>query len=305
MKKATASDIITLRHILSTFSSNKGFVVAAQCSKLVLTEEFVSEFGEHIDKKAFSGSPDLGLDMIKKYPNLFDIEVWKVSKVKSLEPLMDDDFSSKLSDSDLETAVKSADAKKITRELYRKHEARLSPGLREHIVNNTAFLSGADDETVAKHADSLTAAIFLNRSVDLKWTNGLIERVLKNKKLLRPSFAIAALSKSRDYAFIKRMLESELSYAQTNETFDLELRNFVSTLPEPYVGSLFSMLERSSPNALTYSVLSHTLKIKDYLEESFLIENIEHFKRNGMVGEVASYARSRDYGSLMVMLKLA
>jgi hypothetical protein len=305
MKKATSTDIETLRHILSTFSSNKSFIVETQCNKLVLTEEFVSEFKEHIDKKAFSNSPDLSLEMISKFPELFDAEVWKSNKAKSLEPLMDDKFAAKLSDVDLESAIKNSDPKKFTQDFFWKHEARISPGLREHIVNNTGFLNGSDDETIVRHADSLSQSVFFNRSVDIKWTNSLIESVLKNKRLLKASFVVASLSKSKDYAFIKRILEAQLTYTSTNETFDLELRNFISTMPEPYLGVLFSMLDKNNPNALTYSVLEHTLKMKDYLDEEFLMENVEHFKRNGLVGELATYARSHEYNSLLIMLKLA
>jgi hypothetical protein len=302
-KTITESEISTLKYMFQTFpESTRKTLIENQCSKYKITAAFVREFKEYITKDSFSKSPELSYDVISAFPDLYDYKVWMENTEKSLEPLMHDGFvDAYVPSKDVNPVMLGTNAKNINLEVFEKHFKILNDDVKTYVVNNSKITS---EELVRKHPDLVDITIFSNRNVPIKWTNPLIEYVLQNKRLT-VGFLIAILSQTNDFGFMKRMLETDFDYVKSGETFDNELKNFLMNVPYGYYPLVFDRVLANSPNALTYDVLKRILDVNDSLTEEFLIENLDVFKRSGLVGRLAEYARANEYKGLMVALKLS
>jgi len=302
-KTITQSEIDTLKYMFGTFpESTRKTLIENQCAKYKLTPDFIREFKEYISKKDFTTSLELSYDMIKMFEDMFDVETWIGHVDKSLEPLMHDDFIEKhLKERDLNHIIAYSNAKSITKEVFEKHFENLSNDVKAFIINASHI---TDEGLIRKYPGMVDEDAFKNKSMKVEWTNSLIEYVLTNKKLT-VKVLISALRKTKDFGFMKRMLETKFDYAQSAETYDDLLKEFIFTIPEIYYPRLFELLDEFSSNAITYDVLMALLITNQFLEEKFLIDNLTHFKRNGLTGKFAEYARANDYKSVMVALKLS
>jgi len=303
IKTIGASEVSTIRFMLGSMpEKNRKALVESQCSKYKISPEFVREFREHIGAGAFTKSPELTYDVIRAYPDLFDFGAWRFHREKSLEPLLHDEFVSKyVKEGELESCFLQTDPSNITPEVFDRHARSLGTDVTRFVLNKSRLTT---EDMIRKYTDLLDEDIFWNRYVKVDWTNALLEHVLANKTLTA-RFLVNALSKTTDLAFMKRMLNAPLRYQDYTGTFDGELKGLLLNIPQAYYGDVFSALSKHSPNAITYSLLDTLLTMNDSLEEEFLMENAEHFKRNGLTGRLAAHARANDYKSLLVMLKLA
>jgi hypothetical protein len=304
IKTIGASEVSTIRFMLGSMpEKNRKALVESQCSKYKISPEFVREFREHIGRDAFTKSPELTYDVIRAYPDLFDFGQWSLHRDKSLEPLLHDEFVSKhcTADKSVEICFLQTDPSNITPEVFDRHARSLGTDVTRFVLNKSRLTT---EDMVRKYPDLLDEDIFWNRYIKLDWTNALLEHVLANKTLTA-RFLVNALSKTTDLAFMKRMLNADLKYQDYTGTFDGELKGLLLNIPQAYYSEVFSVLSKHSPNAVTYSLLDTLLTMNDSLEEEFLMENAEHFKRHGLTGKLAAHARANDYKSLLVMLKLA
>jgi DNA integrity scanning protein DisA with diadenylate cyclase activity len=150
----------------------------------------------------------------------------------------------------------------------------------------------------------LTADVFKNRNLNIEWSEDLIEKIFANK-VLTVRFVLSALTNVKNIFFIEKVLkDSSFKYEPTNETFNVELKNFINRISENQIGYLFDILRTNNPAAFTYDLLGYILNMKDYLTEDFLIENSDLFLKNALFDELVKYARFKDYMDLLVLLKL-
>jgi len=304
IKTITPSEIATLKYMFQTFpESTRKTLIENQCAKYSITTDFVREFRDYISAKDFTSSPNLSSSMILAHENLFDFNVWKDIKNKSLEPLMSDDFVMKYiqDDSEIEKIILKTDISNMSTGLFEKYFGKLSEIVKSYIINTSNITS---EELVRKYPGLLDEFIFKNRNLKVEWTNSLIEHILKNKKL-RVRFMISILSQTKDLAFMRRMLETDFDYENTGDTFDVELKSYLINIPQDYYPLVFARVVDHSPNAVTYDVLRTMLDMNDSLSEEFLVQNVEHFIRNGLTARLAEYARLNEYKGLMVALKLS
>jgi len=304
-KLATESDIESIKFILRNYVDfeKKQDLLDIQCKKYKINSDFVREFQEFIKKEAFSTSPGLSYDVIKQFPNLFDINIWINSKEKSLEPLLDDEFSQKLSSDEIGNSIKLSNPTLITEDIFNKFFNDISEEYKEILVNRSTL--AANSGFLEKYSAYVNEEIFKNLKIRIDWTNALIENILTNKSLTF-KFLITALSQSDDLAFIKRMLTStDLTFKPSGGTLDQEMKILINRLPEDYLEALFSCAQKENANALSYEVLQHVLKMNDELTEQFILDYINQFKEVGMIPELASYARYRDYRAVLLNLHLS
>lgn len=301
-KEITRSEIETMKYMFSTFpESTRKTLVSNQCQKYKLTDEFVSEFREYITSVDFSTSPELDYRTLANHKELFDIDAWLSNSTKSLEPMLHEEFVGEyLVGKDIDSVLLGVKPSQITTEVFEAYFGRLSDKARSFFLNSSRVTS---EELVRKHPSDVSEEIFKNKFVKIDWSNALIEHILTNKKLT-VRFLVSALSQTKDLGFIKRMLTTELDYADSNDTFDMELKGFLMGIHQDYFQLVFSLLEKHSPNAITYSVLERMLEINNFLDEDFLVQNAEHFLRNGMLSQLAQYARRNDYNALLLVLRL-
>jgi hypothetical protein len=303
IKEATRSDIEAIKLIMRAYE-NKQNLIDLQAKKYRMNDLFIQEFEGFINKENFSSSPGLKYEFIKKYDEFFDYEIWLKGSEKSLEPLLHDEFIEEyaVKDERLDEVVSSTNHENYTREVFEKHLKNVGYETRKLIINKSPLAAEAD--FLIENAELLTQDIFKNRKAKIEWTNDLIEKIFINKTLTA-RFVVNALYQSKDLAFIRRMLTTDFNYKDSGETFDTEMKNMINKLTETYLPPLFDLVRKYDKNALTYDVVSYLLNMKDDLEEDFLLENIDIFIENGLQGSLATYARIREYRSIMVVLKLS
>jgi len=302
IKEPTRSDIEAIKLVMRAYEDKKN-LINLQAKKYSINDLFVEEFEQYLTKESFSGSPALKFAMIKKYKEFFDFEVWAQNKEKSLEPLLFDEFVDEYSvkGEELDKVISNTNPENFTKVVFDKYFSSLGYETKKFVINFTA-LSG-DPQFLTENAELITSDIFKNRKVKIDWTNDLIEKIFTNKTLT-VRFLINTLYQSKDLAFIRRMLTTPFNYKDSGETFDVDLKNIIIKLSENYMKELFDIVRAHNKNALSYEVMSFILKVKDDLEEDFLVENVDLFIENGLMGDLATYARSRDYRSVMIVLKL-
>jgi hypothetical protein len=304
IKKVTESDIESISFILKNFKDQEKKVglITMQSKKFLLTYEFIREFKEYMTKESFSSSPGINYQLIKYFPELFDVNLWANSSEKSLEPLLHEEFTEELPPLIIGRSFETCKADLITKEIYDKFSLIIPEQTKVHIVNNTSL---ADDiNFLMENISVINESLLDNPRLKIDWTNDLIEKILTNKELTF-KFVVKILSKTTDFAFIERMLKTSFIYKQTGGTLDDDLRLFIKKLPEDYLEPLFDCAKINNPNALSYAVLQYILKMKDEISEQFLLDYINEFKEVGLNGELASYARLRDYKSVLLNLHLS
>jgi hypothetical protein len=301
VREVKQSDIQAIKFILDAYEDKEN-LINMQCKKYKLTIEFIQEFGRHITKEAFSKSPDLSFELISLYEDeYFDLESWIESKEKSLDPLLNPIFLESLGDK-VEDAIKNTDPIRITKEIFKQFKDIISYDIREKIINTGAVAT--DEEFLIDHAEYLTSDIFKNRNINIKWTEDLIEKIFANK-ILTVKFVFSALTDIKNIFFIEKILKNDkLKYKATNDTFNIELKNFLNKISENQIGYLFNIVRENNPAAFTYDFLAYVLRMKDYLSEEFLIENADLFLKNALFDDLVKYARFKDYMELLVLLKL-
>jgi hypothetical protein len=299
-KLAKAADIQAIKLVMRAYE-DKEALLTMQCKKYKLTPEFMQEFGPFITKQSFSSSPDLDFELMKLYEEYFDKDIWIDSREKSLDPLLEPNFVAVIGADNIDTAIKNTDPKRVSIEVFEAFEGIIPYDVKVQIINQSRLVE--NEEIMIKYAEYLTSDIFRNRSIDVKWTEDLIEKIFANKTLT-VKFVFAALTNVRNLFFIEKVLRDKtLKYQPTNDTFNIELKNFINKISENQIGDLFDILRTNNPAAFTYDTLSHVLKMKDYLSEQFLMENLELFLQNALFDEVVKYARFKDYMDLLVLLK--
>lgn len=298
-KEITGSTIEATRMLFHNSNKNPQ-IIEIQCQKYKLTSQFMDTFLQSITKELFSNSPLLSYDLIKRYPDLFDINIWLLNPNKSLEPLLHDDFVETYGKETLTKAFSFVDYSLISKDVFEKFYPYLSAETITKIVNKNTF---TDEEFLIKYATFLNFSIFRNRDIKVQWSNSLIEKILQNK-LLTVRFLIAILKQTQDVGFIKRMLSEPFQYQISGETFDAELKEFIFRLHDDYMVPLFELIRKYSPNAASHDVLNTVLDFKNFLSEEFIIDNATVFFANGLKGRLASYARERNYDSVLVLLRL-
>jgi hypothetical protein len=301
MRQVTKDDINSIKFILNSYADKKK-LIEMQLQKYYINEEFMIEFGEYVPSDVFSKSVGLSYRMIKSYPDKFAIDQWMWIKDKSLEPLLHDDFLSTLTDQQLEDILVNTSSKNFTHEIFDKYfnSSRISDRVKSIIINLVA--DSLSDEVLMKNVSMLDYSVF--EDSDRKWSKELIESLFRNRKL-DMRFFISGLLKSDDLGFVIRMVnDSSLEFVVNQQTFDREIIAMLNYLPQKHYLVLFDKIKTYASNALTYNVLSHLLETNDFLEEEFFLENIDIFKNLSISGKVATYARSRDYRQLLLLLKL-
>jgi hypothetical protein len=302
IKEITQSEIETLKYMFSTFpESTRKTLIENQCQKYVLTDDFIREFKDYIQSVNFSKSPELLYSMIQKHKDIFDINAWLSYPDRSLEPMLHDEFVTEyLAKDNIDMVLMTTRAAQITKEVFQKYFLTLGSDARSYLLNSSKITS---EEFLKQYIEDIDENIFKNKYIKIDWSNTLIEHILSNKTLT-VKFLVNILMQTKDIGFIKRMLESNFNYKQTGETFDNDLKNFLFNIHQDYFPLVFKRLEEHSPNAITYSVLERMLEINNFIEEEFLIQNVEHFIRNGLTPKLAQYARKNEYESLLLVLKL-
>jgi hypothetical protein len=301
MRQVTKDDINSIKFILNSYADKKK-LIEMQLQKYYINEEFMIEFGEYVPSDVFSKSVGLSYQMIKSYPDKFAIDQWMWIKDKSLEPLLHDEFLSTLTDQQLEDILVNTSSKNFTPEIFDKYfnSSRVSDRVKSIIINLVA--DSLSDEVLMKNVSMLDYSVF--EDSDRKWSKELIESLFRNRKL-DMRFFISGLLKSDDLGFVIRMVnDSSLEFVVNQQTFDREIIAMLNYLPQKHYLVLFDKIKTYASNALTYNVLSHLLETNDFLEEEFFLENIDIFKNLSISGKVATYARSRDYRQLLLLLKL-
>ena len=304
IKRVTESDIESISFILKNFKAPEKRVelISMQSKKFLLSYEFIREFKEYMTKESFSTSPGINYQLIKDFPELFDYNLWANSPEKSLEPLLHDEFRESLSADTIGRSIETCKPDLITKEIYDKFVTIIPEETKIYIVNNTTLAN--DTEFLMKNVSVINESLLDNPRLKVEWTNDLIEKILLNKELTF-RFVVKILTKTTDLAFIERMLRSSFNYKQTGGTIDDDLRLFIKRLPEDYLEPLFDCAKANNKNSLSYNVLLFVLKMKDELSEQFLLDYINEFKEVGLNGELASYARMRDYNSVLLNLHLS
>ena len=301
MKTVTSDVIETLKYMLSTFpESNSSDLVSIQAEKYKLTRDFINEFYGNLTKEAFSTSPDLEWELIKEYPEFFDYIIWLRKTNKTLEPLLHDDFV-KLYSVNVEEVITTASPKSLSIEIFKKYFSVLNHNARSVIINSSVI---TNEELVRLYPALVNENIFSNLYAKIDWTNDLIEHVMKNKEL-NGRFVTLLLSRTKDMAFIERMLTTEsFTYKQEGSTFDTELKNFLLNIPAVLYEAVFNVLRKYSPNAISYEVLQFILSTNDFLPEKFIIDNLSAFMANGLRAQVIDYVRYHQFKAAMIVLKL-
>lgn len=301
IKTVKPSDIKAIKLILNAYEDKEN-LISMQCKKYKLTMEFVQEFGRYLTKEAFSTSPELSFELISMYEDeYFDMDFWIESQEKSLEPLLVPVFVNALGDK-LDEAIKNTNPMRVSKEIFENFKDVIPYDTKVQIINNSKIIE--DEEFLIDNADYLTADVFKNRNLDIEWTEDLIEKIFANK-VLTIRFVLSALTNIKNIFFIEKVLkDTSFKYEPTNETFNVELKNFINRISENQIGYLFDILRTNNPAAFTYDLLGYILNMKNYLTEDFLIENSDLFLKNALFDELVKYARFKDYMDLLVLLKL-
>jgi DNA integrity scanning protein DisA with diadenylate cyclase activity len=301
IREVKESDIKAIKLILNAYEDKEN-LINMQCKKYKLTMEFVQEFGRYLTKEAFSTSPELSFELISMYEDeYFDLNFWIESQEKSLDPLLVPVFINSLGDK-VDEAIKNTNPMRVSKEIFENFKDTIPYDTRVQIINNSKLIE--DEQFLLDNVEYLTADVFKNRNLNIEWSEDLIEKIFANK-VLTVRFVLSALTNVKNIFFIEKVLkDSSFKYEPTNETFNVELKNFINRISENQIGYLFDILRTNNPAAFTYDLLGYILNMKDYLTEDFLIENSDLFLKNALFDELVKYARFKDYMDLLVLLKL-
>lgn len=300
IREAKESDIKAIKLILNAYEDKEN-LINMQCKKYKLTMEFVQEFGKYLTKEAFSTSPELSFELISMYEDeYFDLNFWIESQEKSLDPLLVPVFINSLGDK-VDEAIKNTNPMRVSKEIFENFKDTIPYDTRVQIFNNSKLIE--DEQFLLDNVEYLTADVFKNRNLNIEWSEDLIEKIFANK-VLTVRFVLSALTNIKNIFFIEKVLkDSSFKYKPTNETFNVELKNFINRISENQIGYLFDILRTNNPAAFTYDLLDYILNMKDYLTEDFLIENSDLFLKNALFDKLVKYARFKDYMDLLVLLK--
>ena len=294
------SDIEAIKVVLNAYEDKEN-LIEMQCKKFKLTPEFMQTFNLYMKPEFFSTSPDLDFDLIMMYEEFFDLNAWLHSREKSLDPLLEKNFLDVVGMDNIDEAIRNTDPQRVSKEVFEAFKDIIPFETKVQIINKSALAE--NEEFMIANAEYLTVEIFKNRSINIKWTEDLIEKIFANKTLT-VKFVLAALTNIKNLIFIEKVLRDQtLSYEQTNDTFNLELKNFLNRISENQIGDLFDILRKYNPAAFTYDFLKYVLNMKDYLSEGFLIENTDLFLKNALFDDLVKYGRFKDYMDLLVLLK--
>lgn len=279
-------------------ASNPKEIVALYCKENQLDEEDIAVLREWIDKEIFSSSKKLTKKLVEENPELFDESIWNSSTEKSIDFILDDNYT--LSDEDVLVALKTSNSEELTPEIASKVFERHNEALTQVLLRKINI----DENFLVANVNNLTSNIFKNLRVKEFLNTKLIEELIENRSQLDMKFFVAALNTTRDFGWIKRMLKTpRTNYIQTANTFDAELLNLLNGLPELYFNDLFSIISTYDKNALSYTVLCKLLSMTD-LSEEFCIENFDLFQSVGLRGALATYAVDHDFEALITMYAL-
>ena len=305
IKTVTENNIEAVRYLKNLPGNGYLNAIKGYCKDYQLTVDFVREFEADITKEMFSLSPKLQYNLIERFPDLFDINIWASSGQKSIEPFRSKEFRSKFTDEELNKYITSGNPYELSEELFSELFPYVSADTKKVLL--AVYKGNLSKEFLMKNASYFSPEIFKNKNVVDQLTIKDVEALLKSVKDLQPHYFVNALLVRNDIAWQERMctevIEKKIELADSGETFNEDLKYAITSMHEDVLLKLFQVLNIHDKNAISYTVLEFLLRVKNPSEE-LCLALVENFKSNNLVHALGNYAKEMDYQSIIIGLFL-
>ena len=306
MRKIAVFDeatVETLKYMVNYGYDREGMIRTAT-EKTQITDSFMREFEKEINSDIFSKSFMLSVNMIQKYPEMFDFDLW--IEGGNFDPLtiFDNEFylmyGHRVNDSVIEKiGEKLVDS--ITFEQLNMYFASLNP------VNRTILFNRAIDNLTDEQIGMLVPQIdFATVSASLykRTTTDMIKNILDNSESITLTRYLGLIMRANNIKFAREMIVNNEKEFVTDTDIDNKLwAKIVEFLPEDVLARAIDLGEKYSPNSISYYVLAYCLKMKDF-EEDDLVMIVPSFQRNNLITALANYAKAREYDTLLMACAL-
>lgn len=280
-------------------------VLYEELTELIITEEFVSEFSNLITAEGFSNSAKLSLELINKYPDLFNKEIWINNKNKSLEPLLNKTFRSKFTEREIIEALQNSMREEFSEEFFKAAQDLLEvEDVGSVILSKVTF----DIDKVLTEEEIMK--IVLNSSTNpfrgkLKsfLNQERTEKVLKNRKIDFQTFVEGIMKKNMAWQnrMIREANSGKIDILRSSGTLDQSMCELILSLDINILSDFIRLTKNIAPNALSFFVLNYILSVKE-VDEDFCIENIEVFRNNNLLRALGEYCKNHDYQTALLMV---
>lgn len=306
MFKKTNSDIISVTsHIIEKFPEDyRQSIVDEKTKKFQLTREFVIEFRQYITAEMFSKSPNLEMDLIKEFQELFDINYWKDAKNRNVGLLEDDTFLSMLDDETIDSVFSVIKDSELTERLFDKFIDKVSESTKKRMLAaSSRFIS---NEKLVKYSKYLTASFILNPGSKVEWTEELVTSIIDaNAGGIGLGIFLMLLTKITLLKDLHAILNNEnikLVLDGDDEMVEKSLFKLVSLIFDSEIlDELLQMVKNIDPNIISIRILTSIIKGKDVSEE-FYLSHSDLFINNGLGRILLGYAKNKRYDSLALQL---
>lgn len=306
MFKKTNSDIINVTsHIIEKFPEEyRQNIVDEKTKKFQLTREFVIEFRQYITAEMFSKSPNLEMDLIKEFQELFDINYWKDAKNRNVGLLEDDTFLSMLDDETIDSVFSVIKDSELTERLFDKFIDKVSESTKKRMLAaSSRFIS---NEKLVKYSKYLTASFILNPGSKVEWTEELVTSIIDaNAGGIGLGIFLMLLTKITLLKDLHAILNNEnikLVLDGDDEMVEKSLFKLVSLIFDSEIlDELLQMVKNIDPNIISIRILTSIIKGKDVSEE-FYLSHSDLFINNGLGRILLGYAKNKRYDSLALQL---
>lgn len=294
----------TLKYMVSYGYDREGIIRSAT-EKMQITDSFIREFKDDINSDIFSKSYMLHVNMIQKYPELFDFDAWVDGNNFDPMTIFDNDFylmyGHKVNDDILNKVLSEKLIDDITYEQMNMYFASAN------LINRAYLFNRAINNLTDKQIEVLVPQIDISNittSLYKRITPDMIKNIIDNSDNITLTYFLSLIMKTDNVSFAKEMLESiDREFINDAGSNDSLWAKIVEFLPEDLLSKAISLGEKYSPNSITYYVLAYCLKMKDF-EEDDLTLIVSSFKRNNLITALANYAKARDYETLLLACAL-
>jgi hypothetical protein len=302
LREISQCDIDSIAYVIKMLpKENRGSILKEELSRFKLNSDFIDAFYEYLTPEIVSSSTGVTIEIVRKYPELFDLLTWVESPNKSVDLCLDDDFWAELSSENKETIFRTCPKKSVSNELF---NARNSGVLSE--TRRNMFIKGDSsvqtEENLLKIIDSVNDEFIGQIKQSNLMTPAVIEQLGRSGSLSASTF-FGILGLTDDVGFIKRILTNGELHFQENSNREFENNAYMKLLyklPEDVMEELLRLIIEENL-IVSKENLELTLELKEFTEE-FLLEVINLFRYYGASGALGSYARMRDYDILLLQL---
>lgn len=306
MKKIAVFDeatVETLKYMVNYGYDREGMIRTAT-EKTQISDSFMREFDKDITSDIFSKSFMLPVNMIQKYPEMFDFDLWVEGGNFDPLTIFDNEFylmyGHRVNDSVIEKIGEKL-IDNITFEQMNMYFVSINS------VNRTTLFNRAIDNLTDDQISDLVPQIDLatvSASLYKRTTTDMIKNIIDNSENITLTRFLSLIMRANNIKFARDMLINNEKEFATDTDIDNKLwAKIVEFLPEDALAKAIDLGEKYSPNSISYYVLAYCLKMKDF-EEDDLVMIIPSFQRNNLVTALANYAKARDYDTLLMACAL-